>query len=152
MYICGIKFLIWLRYCSCFRHNDKSGYCSLYIQFCKLLWLYIDIFLNFGFYFNAVGFRHKYLNRQHINIRKNLCFIVYITASLAETLSVTSGLRVSVQPAKLASPIRLLCEQLPNVYVFSAIIFSRLFVLLFLKEYLISRSWLCLRSMCSVYC
>ena len=29
----------------------------------------------------------------------------------------TSGLRVSVQPA---SPIRLLCEELPNVYVFSA--------------------------------
>ena len=27
---------------------------------------------------------------------------------------------MSVQPAKPASPIRLLCEQLPNVYVFSA--------------------------------
>ena len=32
----------------------------------------------------------------------------------------TSGLRVSVQPAKPASPIRLLCEELSNVYVFSA--------------------------------
>ena len=32
----------------------------------------------------------------------------------------TSGLRVSVQPAKPALPIRLLCEVLPNVYVFSA--------------------------------
>ena len=29
-------------------------------------------------------------------------------------------LKVSVQPAKPASPIRLLCEELPNVYVFSA--------------------------------
>ena len=43
-----------------------------------------------------------------------------MTASLAETSSVTLGLRVSVQPAKPASSIRLLCKQLPNVYVFSA--------------------------------
>ena len=41
-------------------------------------------------------------------------------ASPAETPSVTSGLRVSVQSAKLASPIRFLYEELPNVYVFSA--------------------------------
>ena len=34
--------------------------------------------------------------------------------------SVTSGLRVSVQPAKPASHIRLLYEGLPKVYVFSA--------------------------------
>ena len=27
---------------------------------------------------------------------------------------------MTIQPAKPASPIRLLCEQLPNVYVFSA--------------------------------
>ena len=32
----------------------------------------------------------------------------------------TSGLRVSVQPAKPASPIRFLYEQLPNVYVLYA--------------------------------
>ena len=43
-----------------------------------------------------------------------------MTASLAETSSVTSGLRVSVQPAKPALPIRFLYEELPNIYVFSA--------------------------------
>ena len=43
-----------------------------------------------------------------------------MTASPAETLSVTSGLRVSVQPVKPASPIKFLYEELPNVYVFSA--------------------------------
>ena len=57
---------------------------------------------------------------QRISIRKNPCFIVYMTASLAETPSVTSRLRVSVQPAKPALPIRFLYEELPNVYVFSA--------------------------------
>ena len=31
IYICCVKFLIWLRYWSCFRHSDKSGYCSLSI-------------------------------------------------------------------------------------------------------------------------
>ena len=30
------------------------------------------------------------------------------------------GLRVSVQPAKPASPIRLLCKEIPKVYEFSA--------------------------------
>ena len=34
--------------------------------------------------------------------------------------SATSGLRVSVQPAKPGLPIRFLCEELPKVYVFSA--------------------------------
>ena len=43
-----------------------------------------------------------------------------MTASPAEISSVTSGLRVSVQSAKPALPIRLLCEKLPYVYVFSA--------------------------------
>ena len=43
-----------------------------------------------------------------------------MTASPAETTSVTSELRVSVQPAKPALPIRFLYEELPNVYVFSA--------------------------------
>ena len=54
--ICGIKFLIWLRYWSCFRHSNKTGYCFLHIQFYKLLWLwfYVDFFLNLGFYYNAV--------------------------------------------------------------------------------------------------
>ena len=51
---------------------------------------------------------------------KNPCFIVYTTASPVEPISVTSRLRVSVQRAKPASPIRLLCEELPKVYVFSA--------------------------------
>ena len=43
-----------------------------------------------------------------------------MTASPAETSSVTSGLRVSVLPAKPALPITLLYEELPSVYVFSA--------------------------------
>ena len=42
-----------------------------------------------------------------------------MTASLAETPSVTSGLRASVQPAKPNLPITFLYEELPNVYVFS---------------------------------
>ena len=67
----------------------------------------------------AVEHRHKYLNRQHIIIRKNPCFVLYTTESLAGLLSVTSGLRM-IQPAKPASPIRLLYEQLPKVHVFSA--------------------------------
>ena len=118
-------FLIWLRYWSGFRHSDKRGYCSLYIHFYKLLWLtfYFDFFLNLGFYYNDVAYRHrchKYYNRQHISIRKSPCFIICMTASPAETSSVTSGLRVSVQPAEPALPIRFLCEELPSVYVFSA--------------------------------
>ena len=43
-----------------------------------------------------------------------------MTASPAETPSVMSGLRVSVQPAKPALPIKYLYEELPNVFVFSA--------------------------------
>ena len=43
-----------------------------------------------------------------------------MTASPEEPPSVTSGLRVSVQPAKPALPIKLFYEDLPNVYVFSA--------------------------------
>ena len=62
----------------------------------------------------------KYQNRQHISIKRNPCFIVYMTALPAETPSVTSGLRVSVQPTMPALPIRFLYEQLPNVYVYSA--------------------------------
>ena len=60
-------------------------------------------------------------NRQHISIRKNLCFIVYMTASPVEPPLVMSELRVLVQPANPALLIRLLLyEKLPNVYVFSA--------------------------------
>ena len=44
----------------------------------------------------------------------------YKTASPDEPQSITSGLRVSVHPAEPALPIRFLCEELPNVYVFSA--------------------------------
>ena len=55
-----------------------------------------------------------------ISIRKNPCFTVYMTASPAESPSVTSGLRVSFQPTKPALPIRFLCVELPKVYVFSA--------------------------------
>ena len=153
IYICGIKFLIWLRYRSCFRQSDKSGYCSLYIQFYKLLWLwfYADLFLNLEFYYNDVEYRHRYFNRQHISRRKNPCFTVYTTALPEEPPSVTSGLRMLVQLAQPALHIRLLCEELSNVY-FLHKKFSRLFVLLFRIGYLISRSWLCLRSMCSVHC
>ena len=43
-----------------------------------------------------------------------------MTASPAENSSVTSRLRVSVQPAKPDLPIRFLYDELPNVYVFSA--------------------------------
>ena len=43
-----------------------------------------------------------------------------MTAPSTETPSVTSGLKMSVQPAKPASPIRFLYEELPKVYVFSA--------------------------------
>ena len=42
-----------------------------------------------------------------------------MTVSPAETPSVTSGLRMSVQPAKPILPIRLSYEELPNVYGFS---------------------------------
>ena len=83
----------------------------------------VIFFLNLGFYYSNVKYRqkwHKYHNSQRTSKRKNSCFIVYMTASPAETPSVTSRLRVSVQPAKPALPIRFLCEELPNIYVFSA--------------------------------
>ena len=43
-----------------------------------------------------------------------------MTASLEEPPSVTPGLRVSVQPAMPALPIRFLYKELPNIYAFSA--------------------------------
>ena len=57
---------------------------------------------------------------QHISKRKNSYFIVYTKASPAGPPSVTSGLRMSVQPVKPASPIRLLYKELPKVYVLFA--------------------------------
>ena len=143
IYIRGIKFPIWQHSWSCFRHSDKSSYCSLYMQFYKLFWLWfhVDFFLNLGFYHNTVNYRHQYFNEQYISTRKNPYFIVYTKASPEKPPSVTSGSRVSVQPAKPALPIRFLYKELPNVYVFST----------HKVEYLISRFWLCLRSMCSVH-
>ena len=44
------------------------------------MWIF---FLNFGCYYNAVLYRHKYLNRQPISEKRSLCFIVYTTASPA---------------------------------------------------------------------
>ena len=48
---------------------------------------------------------------------KHPCFILYTKASPAESPLESSELRVLFQPASL---IRLLCEQLPKSYVFSA--------------------------------
>ena len=59
----------------------------------------------------------------------------------------TSGLRVAVQPAKPALPIRFLYEELPNFYLCSAHKFLQLFVLLFLIEYVILSWWVCFKSM-----
>ena len=53
---------------------------------------------------------------KNISIRKILCFIVYnTTASPEEPPSVSSRLRVWVQPLKPALPIRFLCEELTKV-------------------------------------
>ena len=58
---------------------------------------------------------------QCISIRKtSLLYSIDTTASPAESPSVTLELRVSIQPAKPDSPVRLLCEELPSVYVFFA--------------------------------
>ena len=50
------------------------------MQFYKLLglWFYVDFFLNLSFYYNVVKYKHKYLNRHHISIRKtSLLYNVY---------------------------------------------------------------------------
>ena len=78
--------------------------------------------------------------------------MVYMTASLAETPSVTSGLRVSVQPAKPALPTRFLYEELPNVYVFSAHKMFTTFCAPFPDRISHSKILAMLRFMCSVYC
>ena len=58
---------------------------------------------------------------QCISTRKtSLLYSIDTTASLAEPRSVTLELRVPIQPAKPDSPVRLLCEELPSVYVFFA--------------------------------
>ena len=99
-----------------------------------------------------VEYRHKYHNRQHISKRKNPCFIVCTTASPAGPPSVTSGLGMLVQPVKPAPPVVHLCEQLPKVYAFSADEICTIFCAPFSAGILISMSWLCFRSMCSVHC
>ena len=55
-----------------------------------------------------------------ISTREKILALKYVTASRAEPQSITSRLRMSVQQAKPALPVELLCEQLPKVYVFSA--------------------------------
>ena len=58
---------------------------------------------------------------QRISKRKTpLLYNVGTTALPAESLSVTLELRVWVQPAKPNLSVRLLCDQLPKVYVFFA--------------------------------
>ena len=62
------------------------------------------------------------------NNNQSKCYFFFLYRKLARFAgvagqgppSVTSGLGVSDQVAKLASPIGLLCEQLPKVYVFFA--------------------------------
>ena len=156
IYICGIKFF-WLRYLSCFQHSKKCGYgfakiihhifvgahqaklfsnkYFLYIQFYKLLWLwfYVDFFLNFGFYYNAVEYRHKYLNRQHINIRKISLLYRKYDASPAESPSVTSELRVSVQPASRLHLSGSCAKSYQKIISFLYIRFLPLCALLFLQ-------------------
>ena len=69
------------------------------------------------FYYNAVENRHKYLKQAAYQPKS---FIKYTMASLEESPSATLGLGVSVQPAKLASPVRLLGKELTKAFVFSA--------------------------------
>ena len=72
----------------------------------------------------------KYLNMQRISKRKtSLLYSIDTTASPTDSSSVTLGLRVGVQPAKPDSPVRLLCDQLAKVYVFSAHKIFTIFVL-----------------------
>ena len=58
------------------------------MQFYKLLrlWFCVDFFLNLQFHYNALEFKHRYLHRQRIGIRKIPCFVVYTTALLEEPL------------------------------------------------------------------
>ena len=73
-----------------------------------------------------------------------------MTASSQKLPSVTSGSRTSVQPAKPALPIRFLCEELPNVYVFSAHKMFTTFCAPFANR--TSHLGLCFRSICAVHC
>ena len=58
---------------------------------------------------------------QRISKRKtSLLYSIDTTASPAESPPVTLGLIMWIQPAKPYSPVRLLCDQLPSVHVFSA--------------------------------
>ena len=71
VYISDNKFLIWLRYGSCFRLSDKSGY-LIYIQFNKLLWLWFSVafVLNLGFYCNDVEQWSPNFSRSDPNFKK----------------------------------------------------------------------------------
>ena len=78
------------------------------------------VFSKFSFT-NCCGYGFiKYLNRQHISKKTSLHYNIDTTSSPTEFPSVMLGLRVLVQPAKPDLSVRLLCNQLPNVYAFSA--------------------------------
>ena len=76
----------------------------------------------------------------------------YMSASPAGPPSVTSGLKMSIQPAKPASPIEHLTEQQRKCYVFSAHNIFTTWCVPFGREFFISRSWVCLVCICSVHC
>ena len=104
--------------------------------------------LTYFFYHIALKFRYRYLSRQHISKRKNPWFVVYAGAA-RRAPSVTLWLRMLVQPP--ASPIGLLSEQQRKCYVFSINIIFTIWCSPLVIKFLILRSWLCLRSMCSVH-
>ena len=57
--------------------------------------LTLIFFLNLGFYYNVLEYRHKYLNKQHISIRKiSLRYFIDTTESPEESPQVTSELKV----------------------------------------------------------
>ena len=92
----------------------------------------------------------KCVNMQRISKRKtSLLYSIYTTASPAETPSVTLRSRVWVQPAKPNSSVRLLCDQLPKVYVFSA---HKIFTIFCFPFHNKISHFKILRSMSSVHC
>ena len=79
-----------------------------------------NVFSKFSF-INCYGCGFiKYLNIQRISKLSSLLYSIDITASPAESSVSNVGMRVWVQPAKPDLSVRLLCDQLPKVYVFSA--------------------------------
>ena len=113
----------------CFRHSDNSGYAltqnrspyssrrpssqvvfkqtfslNSISQIVRFMFSF-DFFLNLGCYYNSLYYRYRYLNRQHIWKKIfALYFIVYIPMSPAGPPSITSELKMSVQPAKPIHP------------------------------------------------